>query len=314
MAQSQVEARATTSVRVRSVSMLAYLAALAAWVMVMGLPKSTFAAFGWIWLATIAWNVQAPARTHLGFVRDWSLPLVLLTFYLFSRGMADDLGFVGVHRTEPIAVDRWLFGGTLPTEYLQAHLCGVPCDRTSPPRPYDVVFTTVYYSHFFVALIVAAALWLRDRPEWLRYMRRYLSLNLLALVIYVTYPMAPPWMAAQQGLVSSDIARITGRGWYDLSATGLHRKISAVGNPVAAMPSLHAAIAVFVAWYGITRLHGTWRWLLVLYPLAMSFTLVYYAEHYVVDILAGVAATALVLAGCTAWERLRAGPNPLARG
>ena len=53
------------------------------------------------------------------------------------------------------------------------------------------------------------------------------------------------------------------------------------------MPSLHAALAIFVAWYGIRRLRTGLRWLLLLYPLAMSFMLVYYAEHYVVDIVAG---------------------------
>jgi hypothetical protein len=31
--------------------------------------------------------------------------------------------------------------------------------------------------------------------------------------------------------------------------------------------------------------------------------LVYYAEHYVVDIVAGFVAVGLVLWGCAAWER-----------
>ena len=44
----------------------------------------------------------------------------------------------------------------------------------------------------------------------------------------------------------------------------------------------------------------------MLYPLAMGFVLVYYAEHYVVDIVAGFAATGLVMWGCAVWERMRA--------
>ena len=136
-----------------------------------------------------------------------------------------------------------------------------------------------------------------------------LSLNILALVVYITYPMAPPWLAAQQGAVSGHIARITGRGWYDLRAGDLHQKLSAVGNPVAAMPSLHAAVSLFVAVYGAYRLRSRWRWLLLLYPLTMAFTLVYYAEHYVIDIVAGYVVTGLVLWGCAAWERRRT-PDP----
>ena len=55
----------------------------------------------------------------------------------------------------------------------------------------------------------------------------------------------------------------------------------------------------------MTRLRSRWRWALLLYPLTMSFALVYYAEHYVVDIVAGYAAAALVLLACTWWERRR---------
>jgi hypothetical protein len=290
-------------VRVRVLSMLGYAAALTCWFVVMGLPKQVLPAFGLIWLATVAWNVQAPLRAHLAFLRDWSVPLLVLMVYLYSRGLADDLGVVSVHVTAPVEADRWLFGGPLPTEYLQDRLCGNPCDRTSPAHWYDAVLTTVYYSHFVVALTVAAVLWLRNRGSWVRYMRRYLTLNVLALAVYVAYPMAPPWLAARDGLLPGHVERLTGRGWYTLGPGNFHQKLSAVGNPVAAMPSLHAGVALFVACWGIATLRGRWRWLLLLYPLAMSFMLVYYAEHYVVDIVAGFAACGVVLTGWASWER-----------
>ena len=95
-----------------------------------GCRKQTVVVVGWIWLAVIAWDVRRPWREHLAFLRDWWLPLGILTVYLFSRGLSDDLGFVEVHVTEPLSIDRWLFGGVLPTEWLQAELCGVPCERS----------------------------------------------------------------------------------------------------------------------------------------------------------------------------------------
>ena len=292
-----------TSRSTRVISMLVYVAALTLWSVFLGLPKQTLSAFLWIWLAIIAWNVGRPWRTHLAFPRDWWPSLLILTIYMYSRGITDELGIASVHVIEPIDADRWMFGGTLPTEYLQAKLCGIPCLRTTMPRWYDVVLTTVYYSYFFVALVMASVLWVVRRDAWLSFMRRYLSLTAVALAIYITYPMAPPWMAEQLGMISSNVDRITGRGWFDLGEVGVHQQLSALTNPVAAMPSLHAATALLVAVFGITQLKRWWRWLLLLYPLAMGFALVYDAEHYVIDVLMGFLCATAVLTGCSAWER-----------
>jgi hypothetical protein len=294
--------RPATSTPVRTTMMALYLVALGSWVKWVGLPKDTLQLFAWIWLATIAWNAQAPVRTHLNFPRDWSAPLAVLLIYLYSRGMADEFG-LPVHVTMPIDADRAMFGGTLPTEYLQARLCGDPCEPASEPQWYDAALTTVYYSHFFAALATAWVLWLRNRVAWIRFMRRYLTLTMLALVIYIAYPMAPPWMAARDGYLTGDIARITGRGSAELGVGDFHHKLAAVGNPVAAMPSLHAGIAFLLGVYGVVLLRAWWRWLLLLYPAAMSFMLVYYAEHYVIDLIAGYAAAGVVLLGWSAWER-----------
>ena len=301
---------------IRALGVVAYVAALATWIALLGLPKQTAFVIGWMWLASVAWDVRRPWREHLAFLLDWWPILALLTVYLYSRGLSDDLGFVSVHVTEPIAMDRWLFGGTVPTEWLQARLCGEPCERSLSPRWYDVALTTVYYSHFFVSLILGGVLWARDRASWIGYMRRYVTLTAVALVTYVVYPMAPPWMAARDGYLSSGVHRITGRGWWDLGSShgatgaggadgGAHQQFSAVGNQVAAMPSLHAALALFVAVVGVLRWRSPWRWTVLAYPVAMSFALVYYAEHYVVDVLAGFVAVAVVMAGWAAWERRR---------
>lgn len=295
---------AVTPTSTRVVSMAVYAVALTAWVVTVGLPKQTLPAFTWIWLATIAWNVRAPWRSHLAFLRDWWPAAVLLTAYLLSRGLADELG-TEVQVSAPAAADRALFGGVLPTAYLQDRLCSGPCDPGSPPRWYDVVLTTVYFSHFFVAITTAAVLWVRDRPDWVRFMRRYLSLNLAALVVFVAFPTAPPWLAADEGMLPSDLARLTGRGWWQLNHAGFHRDLAALGNPVAAMPSVHFAVACFVAWWGISRWRSRWRWSLVAYPLTMGFALVYDAEHYVVDLVGGLLLMVVVLLAWALWERRR---------
>jgi hypothetical protein len=291
--------------RHRAAALAAYAVALVAWVVTVGVPTDPFQMFAWLWLATIAWNVGAPRRTHLEFVRDWAPAFGLLVLYLYSRGLSDELVPIGVHWTEPVTVDRWLGGGALPTERLQDAWCGQPCTAGSSPRWYDVLLTSVYFTHFVVGLTVAVVLWLCRRSAWADWMRRYLAINFTALVVYVLYPMAPPWLASDEGHVGADLPRLTGRGWSDLGLGGFHVELASVGNPVAAMPSLHAGLAMLVAMYGIARLHSRWRWLLPVYPALMAVALVYYAEHYVVDIVAGWLLAAVVMAGCRWWERRR---------
>jgi membrane-associated phospholipid phosphatase len=287
----------------RAWAMLGYAVLLTVWCGVVGIPKDPGGVFLWLWLGVAAWYVDTPSRAR-DFARDWWPILVGLAIYWLSRGIADDLG-IAVHYSMPVDVDRWLGGGITATERLQDAWCGNPCVPASEPRWYDVAFTTVYSTHFVAGLALAAILWVRNRTEWVVFMRRYLALNFAALVIYVLYPMAPPWMAARDGYLG-DVHRLTSRGWEDIGLSRVPLVLFGLSNKVAAMPSLHAAIAGLLAAYGIWRLRSAWRWLLVLYPLAMGTALVYDGEHYVVDILAGFALTAVVMAACARWERQRA--------
>ena len=284
--------------------MTAFSLLLVFWVTTFGVPSDAVQIFGWLWLGTIAWNIEAPPRQHLGFVRDWWVPLAALVVYFYSRGLADEFG-LPAHIQMPITVDLWLGGGELPSYRLQEALCGSPCDPSSDPRWYDLMLTSVYTTHFVFGLTLAVVLWVRSRTEWLKWMRRYIGANAAALVVYILYPMAPPWMAWEEGYLAHEVHRITSRGWADTDLGRFHLVLQGVGNPVAAMPSLHAGMAFMIAVYGILRLRSMWRWLLLIYPFLMSFGLVYYGEHYVIDILAGFALAAAVLGACSWWEKIR---------
>ncbi|WP_193611128.1 phosphatase PAP2 family protein [Nocardioides lijunqiniae] len=291
----------------RVAAMTAWGTLVLLWSTTIGIPNDALTVLITLWLGTIAWHVQAPWRRHLGFLRDWSVPALLLTAYFYSRGLIDELD-VTVHWTMPIEADRWLFGGTTPTETLQHAWCGDPCRLESPVRWFEVVMTTVYASHFLVGLVLAVLLWATSRTEWLVWMRRYIGLNLAGLAIYVAYPMAPPWLASDEGHLGH-VERITSRGWGDLGIERANVVLDGVGNPVAAMPSLHAGTAVLVALYGIWRLRSPGRWLLVLYPGVMCVALVYFGEHYVVDLVAGGLLAGAVMLLAHTWER-RHRPRP----
>jgi hypothetical protein len=305
-------ARDATRVSRRLAALAAYVVILFAWSRIahaIGLPENPLNVSVWIWFATIAWNIELPRRQQLVFLRDWWPAMLGLTIYWFTRGYTDDLG-IPVHVSMPVRFDGWMVhffggGGRTPTEILQQHWCALPCTDATPAHWYDTFFSLVYSTHFVTGLTVAGILWLRYRDEFHPFMRRYVTINYCALFVYFIYPMAPPWLAAQEGHLPSSVHRLTGRGLGHQVSTHVDTTLTGLSNPTAAMPSLHTGVATLIALYGIWRLTSPYRWLLLLYPLAMGTTLVYFGEHYVVDLLAGVLLACLVMAVMPFYERWR---------
>jgi membrane-associated phospholipid phosphatase len=289
--------------RVRWSAYLAYVAALT-WVIVnKGVPtgRTTLAV---IIMTGLAFTSIGRGWRQTGRVLvDWLPFTAVLLAYDRSRGVADTLG-IRLHEADVLHAEQWLFGGTEPTLWLQQHLY-----HPGHVYWYDAGFTLVYTSHFLATPILAALLWLRDRALWLRYISRVIVLSIAGLATYCLFPEAPPWMAARDGL-TDPIARLSARGWVWLHAGNLQNLLARGqnegANPVAAMPSLHVAFAVLVAIVIAGRVRSRWRWLAALYPVAMSFTLVYTGEHYVIDLVAGVAYAVAVHLGVSRWEAARA--------
>ena len=258
-----------------------------------GVPTSDpLIAFGWLWLATIAWRNDRPWREHLRFLRDWLPICLLLAVYNISRGYADNLFAPHVHAL--IAADKFLFFGHVPTEWLQRHLW-----EPGVVQWWEVVVSIVYFSHFLTVPTIAVLLWMRSRPQWARFMRRWFTLCVAGLITYFLYPAAPPWWAAEPEHGSLiDVTRISTKGWDAIGLHGAGNTLNALqveaSNPVAAMPSLHTAFALMAVAFFLPMVRRRWWPLLLAYPLAMTFTLVYTAEHWVIDVLVGWAYVGLV--------------------
>jgi hypothetical protein len=290
----------------RVLGMLVWAVIFSAGVYFVGVPTSDpLIAFGWLWLATVAWRNHEPWRAHLRFLRDWLPICLLLVLYNVSRGYADRL--FEPHVTELIAFDEWVFGGltggVTPTELLQSHLW-----QPGVVQWWEVVVSIVYFSHFLTLPTIAVVLWMRSRPQWARFMRRWFLLCVFGLITYFLYPAAPPWWAAlpEHGSLI-DAERISTNGW---NAIGLHSAGNTLNalqveasNPVAAMPSLHTAFAFMAVVFFLPRVRRLWWPLLLAYPLSMTFTLVYTAEHWVIDVLVGWVYVGLVFLVVGAGER-----------
>ncbi len=251
-------------------------------VAVFGLPYTRDAVFVWVLLGALAVSLGDIGGWLRGVVVDWLPFFLVLTAYDLARGGADGL-LAPAHFLPQADVDAWLFGGAVPTVWLQAHL-----HHPGQVQWFEVAAFVVYVSHFFVTPLLAAVLWVRDRWRFRRFAASLALLTLLGSITFVVFPAAPPWMASQHGLIPP-VTRLIPQLW---TWTGIGASDGLVGtgyayaNDVAAVPSLHAALALLVAMSVWPR--RWWARLLVAaYPLAMAFAIVYTGEHYVADVLLG---------------------------
>lgn len=285
--------------RQRGFAMRCYAVAFIAQWLLWGLPVDRFLIFVWLLAAAVCWNIVQPWRYHLGWARDWSPILGLLLVYDYSRGFAENGR--APHITEMIVADRAMFGGQLPTIWLQQHFFD-----PSQVHWWDVVGAFVYMSHFVVSLGLGIALWLYRRQLWAAFMRRWFCLTALGLATYFLYPAAPPWWAAEMGYINETVARGSTRGWSAIGLDGTGRLLrdgQLLANPVAAVPSLHAAFAALVAVFLATLLAKKWWPLLLAYPVVMGLTLMYSGEHYAIDVLVGWAYVGVSWFGVSLGER-----------
>ena len=113
---------------------------------------------------------------------DWLPFTAVLVVYDVSRGLATWVG-LPLHMSDIAAADRDLFGGTVPTVWLQDHFL-----HPGAPTWYDALATLVYITHFLATPIVAAVLWLRNREVWIQFITRVIALSVAGLVTYVSFP------------------------------------------------------------------------------------------------------------------------------
>ncbi|MGH2877611.1 MAG: phosphatase PAP2 family protein, partial [Solirubrobacteraceae bacterium] len=192
----------------------------------------------------------------------------------------------------PIDIDRVLGLGVPPTVRLQA--------RSDPSRLSRVERFLVWCHWVWFAVphgAVAYVLW-RAPERFPSAAARMYAVFDIGAVCYWAVPTAPPWYAAKQGRMRDarlpEVRRMMieygeqfwGDRWPDLyDVLG--------GNPLAAMPSLHFATSVMGA-HLLTEMGpvpGALGWG---YALALGVALVYLGEHYVADLIAGVALAELV--------------------
>lgn len=207
--------------------------------------------------------------------------VILLLVYESFRGLATHLNS-HVNFMPMVHVDRVLGFGTLPTTTLQNWMWH------GQLAWYDFLFYGAYTLHFLLPFALAVLIWKTREKYYWRFITSIVILSFAGFITYAAFPAAPPWMASDLQYIEP-MTRVSSHVW---SAFGIHdaptvyNKITP--NPVAAVPSLHAAYAFLFAWF-IVRLYKTrWRHLAWIYPILIWFGTVYMGEHYVIDAILGV--------------------------
>jgi membrane-associated phospholipid phosphatase len=199
----------------------------------------------------------------------------------------------------PVRLDRILGAGALPTIRLQRAL-----HRGEHFRGFEKVLVWAHWVWFATPHAAIAYILARNPRRFPRAALMTYAVFDVGVLTYWVLPTAPPWYAAARGRLGSDsnggaipVRRLMveyGESFWQDGWGPLYSVFG--GNPLAAMPSLHFATSAMagtlLAETGpLAGAVGT------AYAGVLGFSLVYLGEHYVVDLLGGLALMLAVRAG-----------------
>lgn len=220
----------------------------------------------------------------------WEAIVVALAFlvYFFIRGaVVDRAGEALSNALDLIALERAL--GIYRELDWQAWII----DEYWAIRAMNWIY---FWGHLPMVILLAVYLWIRHRSTYTLARNAFLASGAIGVVIYALYPVAPPRLVPFAGYV--DTMAVFDRVGYQA------QEAQAFVNPYAAVPSLHFGWAMLlgfmVAWVGRRRLSIVIAGLL--WPVAMLFSVVMTANHFIVDAIAGAVVS---LAGLAIAEGIR---------
>lgn len=222
-------------------------------------------------------------------VREWSLVAGVALVYSLVRGLGapDQAAAAVANAKRVVALERSL--GLLVEGQLQQLVLAVPGALTG---------LKLYYVAMHVPPIAAALayVYVRRPRAWPLLRDTMIVFTLVAGIVHVLVPLAPPWFV--DGLPVRDL-------FGALHADGM--SASTLGNPFAAMPSMHFgwALGAGVALFSLGEGRFA-RGLGVFHPVAMGLAIVVTGNHYLLD---AVASALLLGLAYLVVKRLRRTPT-----
>lgn len=205
------------------------------------------------------------------FIKDWVPFIALFLAYDAMRGIANNVTGI-VHVTELISAELHVFG-MIPTLVLQQFYRNPILDWTGG---------FFYALHFLVPMMFGFILWNRSPENYRKYVFALLSCSYSALITFLVYPSAPPWFGVNAERILFHLDGVVGVPFYATIYAFFEP------NPFAALPSLHAAYPWLISLFAI-KIKRIKALPVLIFSFGVWFSAVYMGEHYVIDLVAGVA-------------------------
>lgn len=204
-----------------------------------------------------------------------------------------------VHLAYPIAGDRLIGLGELPSIRLQRAFARLREDGRPHWRVADAALVWTHWSWFLVPHCALLFILARDPRRFERAAVMTYAVFDVGASFYWVIPTAPPWYAAGASEMHADgevkeVRRVMveyGEHFWGGRWSQLYSVFG--GNPLAAMPSLHFATSVMAALL-LSESSPAAGAVASAYTATLGFALVYLGEHYLVDLLGGLALTLAV--------------------
>ena len=217
------------------------------------------------------------------FIKDW---IPFITIFLSYEAMYGVVGTISKYflHSGPYNMELYLFG-SIPSLTWQ-HVIRYPA--------LDYMGAVFYSLHFFAPTLFGFLLW-RETPK--NYWKYTIALGITtygALITFLFYPVAPPWWQLNSvfnpSYIGQPVIRILTASVDKNLGIPVYRTIFDFfgANQFAALPSLHSALPWLIALFAL-KIWKAKALPILVFPIGVWFSAVYLGEHYVVDVVAGVA-------------------------
>jgi membrane-associated phospholipid phosphatase len=208
----------------------------------------------------------------------------------------------------PIRADLAIGLGQLPNIRLQRAF-----SRPGEVTALDRFLAIAHWAWFVEPHLALVWILVRRNARFAAAARQMAAAFNLGCVMYFAVPTAPPWWAAEQGVMAEELGRVAdaasiaiehrhvrrvmvevGEGTWGRAWPRLYQSLG--GNPWAAMPSLHFATSLLAAIL-LAETGSLAGALGYAYAGTLAFALVYLGEHYAIDLIVGAALVGVVRRG-----------------